>query len=399
MSNLPDEPLSSRLDALQTRALVAGLAATALVVVAGLIWPQTAWPAYLVGFLYWVGLSVGCLSLTMLHHLTGGNWGLPIRRPMEAGARTIVLMAVLFVPLWFFRAAVYPWVNPTSEMAEIVRPKAAYLNTPFWTIRAIVYFAIWAGLAYLLTGWSRQQDHTEDTTPSWWSRNVSGPGLAVIFLTGTFAAIDWIMSLEPAWYSTIYSAMVIVGWGLATFAAMVLAAGFLSRYEPMAHLVTPGRLNDLGNLMLAFVMLWAYMSFSQYLIIWSGNLTEEIPWYLKRTHGGWGAVALSLIVLHFFVPFFILLSRDVKRRVESLRVVAAIVLVMRLVDLTWLVAPAPYDPVHPGIPWMTLLLVPIAAAGMGGLWLGGLIWNLKGAPLVPEHDPHIVEALEHAAEH
>jgi hypothetical protein len=399
MSTATDEGVGTRADGPQTRALLVGLAATAVVVVVGFIAPRTAWPAYLVGFLYWVGLSLGCLSLTMLHHLTGGNWGLPIRRPLEAGARTLVVMAALFVPLWAFRGAVYPWVHPEGAMVEIVRPKAAYLNSTTWTIRAVAYFLAWIGLAYLLTGWSRRQDRSETDRPSAWSQTISGPGLALIFFTATFAVIDWVMSLEPAWYSTIYSAMVIVGWALATFALMVLIAGALSRHEPMAGLVTPERLNDLGNLMLAFVMLWAYMSFSQYLIIWAGNLTEEIPWYIKRTHGAWGWVALSLIALHFFLPFFVLLSRDTKRKVSSLRRVAALILVMRLVDLTWLVAPAPYDPLLPGVPWGTVLLVPVAAVGLGGLWAWAFLANLKGAPLVPRRDPHVIAALEHAAEH
>lgn len=391
--------LRADLDRLQSWALILGGAATIGVLAAGLAWPRTVMLAYLVGYLFWVGIAVGCVSLIMLHHLTGGNWGLVIRRPLESGAATLPLMALLFLPLWLSRGAIYPWVHPVGEMAEIVRPKAAYLNTAFWTIRALIYFAAWIGLGMLLARLSRAQDTATNSRPSDLAESISGPGLAVIFFTGTFAAIDWIMSLEPAWYSTIYSAMVIVGWGLSTFAAMIVVARILSRRQPIDALTTAGRLNDLGNLMLAFVMLWAYLSFSQYLIIWAGNLNEEIPWYIRRVRGGWGWVAGILIALHFFLPFFVLLSRDVKRRATSLAVVAGFILVMRLADLSWMVIPAWGDLEHRGVAGLSLALVPVAAAGIGGLWLWLFLHNLKNRPLIPLRDPHILEALLHSEEH
>lgn len=397
-NTVPAGLLRADLDRLQLRSLIAGGAGTLAIVATGLLWPGQGWPAYLVGFLFWLGIALGCISLTMLHHLTGGNWGLVIRRPLEAGGATVPLMALLFLPLWIFRGSIYPWVHPEGEMVEVVHAKAAYLNSTAWTIRAIAYFTIWTLVGQIMASLSRRQDRTTSTRPSDWSETLSGPGIGIIFLTATFAALDWIMTLEPAWYSTIYGAMVIVGWGLATFALMLLITRVLSRHEPMAELATPGRLNDLGNLTLAFVMLWAYLSFSQYLIIWAGNLTEEIPWYLRRTGGGWGWVASGLVALHFFLPFFILLSREAKRQTRSLAVVASIILVMRLVDLAWLVVPARNDPGHPHFEPLTLLLVPVAAVGIGGLWLGLFLRNLKAAPLVPLHDPHIRAALEHPTE-
>jgi hypothetical protein len=398
LGDVPAGGLRAELDRIQSVALIAGLAGTAAILALGLVWPHRAGPAYLVGYLFWVGIALGCVSLTMLHHLTGGNWGLVIRRPMEAGAGTLILLAVLFLPLWFLRGWIYPWVHPEGELVHVVEAKEVYLNSTAWTIRTIVYFAIWIGMGLALAGLSRRQDRTESTQPSDWLETLSGPGMGVIFLTGTFAAIDWIMSLEPAWYSTIYGAMVIVGWGLATFATMIVVTRFLSRHEPIAALTTAGRLNDLGNLLLAFTMLWAYLSFSQYLIIWAGNLTEEIPWYLRRTRGGWGWIASALILFQFFLPFFLLLSRDLKRRVETLAVVAGVILVMRLVDLAWLVVPASNDPSHPQFAPVTLLLVPVAAVGIGGLWVWMLVGNLKARPLIPVRDPHVREALAHPPE-
>lgn len=394
----PAGALRADLDRIQAIALIAGVVGTAAGIGAAVLWPGSGWPAYLVGYLFWLGIALGCLSLTMLHHLTGGNWGLVIRRPLEAGATTLPLLAALFLPIWFSRGAIYPWVHPEGELVEVVRAKAAYLNSSAWTVRAIAYFAVWIVLGWLMAGLSRRQDRTESTRPSDWCETLSGPGIVVVFLTGTFAALDWMMTLEPAWYSTIYGAMVIVGWGLATFAVMLLVTRVLSRHEPVASLATPGRLNDVGNLTLAFVMLWAYLSFSQYLIIWAGNLTEEIPWYLRRTGGGWGWVAAGLIGLHFFLPFFILLSRDVKRQVEALALLAAGILVMRLVDLTWLVVPATNDPSHPSFHGTAVLLVPVSAVGVGGLWVWLFLHNLKAAPLIPLRDPHVLAALEHPPE-
>ena len=200
----------------------------------------------------------------------------------------------------------------------------------------------------------------------------------------SFAAIDWVMSLEPDWYSTIYGAMLIVGQGLETFAAMIVVAVLLSNTGEMAGVATPGRMQDLGNLLLAFVMLWAYMAFSQFLIIWCGNLAEEIPWYLRRTRGGWQYAALALIVFHFFVPFGFLLFRDTKRGPRLLMGVALGIVVMHLVDLIWLVLPSKTaDMYAPRIPWDQLAIVLVATVGIGGAWVASFLRNLKTRPLAP----------------
>ena len=220
-----------------------------------------------------------------------------------------------------------------------------------------------------------------------------------MFLAATFSAIDWGMSLDPKWTSTIYGVMLIIGDALTTLAMMIVVASFLAADKPMSEIATPGRLNDLGNLMLAFVMLWAYMSFCQFLIIWSGNLTEEIPWYLRRTRGGWQWVALSLIVFNFFLPFFVLLFRSNKRETKKVSRVALWILFMHWVNLVWLVIPASSDPASPQILWVEVFLSAIVTVGIGGIWAASTIYWLKGRPLVPLHDPNLVEALEHAGGH
>jgi hypothetical protein len=378
-------------------------------------WMRAAiFPAYLVGYVFWYGIALGSVSLTMLHHLTGGTWGLLIRRPLEAASLAIIPLALLFLPLLLGLDVLYPWSRVDEALSNpFIRHKLGYFGSldgashptrliPTWfLIRTALYFAIWLALALILNNLSRRQDRTADRGPSRWLARISGPGLGVVFLTGTFAAIDWLMSLEPDWYSSIYGAMLITGWGLATFAAMVLVSGALRDVMPVARVARPGRFNDLGNLMLAFVMLWAYTSFMQYLIIWSGNLGEEIPWYLRRTRGGWEVFAVALIVLQFFAPFFFLLLRDVKRRAESLMALAAGVLVLRLIDTIWLVFPALVrDPLRErvGVPPVGLLLVLLTTAGIGGICVATALSALRTAPLVPVNDP-AVDGLIHDDEH
>jgi hypothetical protein len=391
-----DQDLRSRLDQFQNRSLVAGCAGLLLCLVAWAISPVHFFPAYLVGYLFWLGIALGCSGLTMLHHLTGGSWGLVIRRPLESGAATVLPLALLFLPLAFGVSTLYPWARAASSGHEAALESSPYLNEPFFFIRAAVYFVVWITLALLLNGWSNRQDLTSDSTPSRRLQAISGPGTVLLFLAGTFSAIDWAMSLDTRWSSTIYGPMVIVGDALATLAMMIVVALLLASARPMSEIATPGRLNDLGNLLLTFVMLWAYMSFCQFLIIWSGNLAEEIPWYLRRTRGGWQWVALALILFHFFLPFFVLLLRDTKRQSKFLLRVALLILVMHWVDLIWLVIPASTDPATPSIPWAELPLSAVAIIGIGGISTSFFISQLKRRPLVPLNDPTLVEALEHA---
>jgi hypothetical protein len=320
-----------------------------------------------------------------------------VRRPMESGGMTLLPLAILFLPLALGLSRLYPWARP-EEVAQdsVLQHKGLYLNIEFYLVRTVVYFVIWLAFAFLLNRLSAEQDRRADHGPSRWLQALSGPGLALLFLTGTFSAIDWLMSLEPHWSSTIYGALVIVGEALASLAMMIAVVVFLSADRPMAEAATPDRLHDLGNLMLAFTMLWAYMSFAQYLIIWSGNLPEEIPWYLRRTRGGWQWVALGLSLFHFFLPFFVLLFRENKRQSRLILRVAFLVLGMHWLDLVWLIVPASSDPASPRFPWVELPMSLVAMLGVGGVCAAVFIGQLKDKPLIPLNDPSLNAAIEHA---
>jgi hypothetical protein len=355
-------------------------------------------PAYLVGFVFWFGIALGGVALAMLHHLTGGSWGLLIRRPLEAAALVISPLALLFAPILFGLDVLYPWARPEAAHEHLIAIKASWLNPWAFFGRTFFYFAVWIVLAWLLAAWSAQQDATTDRAPTRRLQRLSGPGLGLVFLTASFAAIDWMMSLEPDWYSSIYAAMLITGWGLATFAAMVIVVSSLRHREPLAEVARPGRFQDLGNLMLAFTMLWAYTSFMQYLIIWSGNLLEEIPWYMRRSRGGWQVFVTVLVVFHFFAPFLLLLIRDLKRNAEALRLLALGILFVHLIDTIWLVVPAQVrNPLSPeiGVPIGTLLLALLAVVAIGGVCVASFLGNLRRRSLVPINDPAMDE-LEHA---
>jgi hypothetical protein len=394
MSSSPE--LRRRLDLLQTRALVVGVAGLALAAGSWVLWPRQFLAAYLVGYVFWLGIVLGSLGLTMLHHLVGGSWGLVVRRPLEAGAATAPLMALLFVPIALGMPALYPWASAGAAEHISAHLRVAYLNEPLFLARAAGYFGVWTALGLMLAGWSSWQDRTSDHRPSARLQRMSGPGTVILFAASTFSAVDWIMSLEAPWTSTIFGAMVITGEAMATFAAMIVVTAFLSTEKPMSEIATGERLNDLGNLQLAFVMLWAYMSFCQFLIVWSGNLTEEIPWYLKRVRGGWEWVALALVVCQFFLPFFLLLVRENKRHSRSLLGVSLLILLLHWVDLVWLVIPASADVASPRIPWTEIGLSAVTLLGVGGIWVAAFLARLKRLPLVPLNDPSLLRALEHA---
>jgi hypothetical protein len=396
MKMMADPEFSHRLDQFQRGALFVGCTGLVLSLAAWALWPAHFFAAYLLGYLYWIGLALGCIGLTMLHHLTGGAWGLPIRRPLEAGAATVIPLALLFLPIAFGMRSLYPWARPGAPGYEPALATGEYLSGAFFLARAACYFAVWIAMALVLSESSLRQDSTTEPAPSRRLQRLSGPGTVILFLTGTFSAIDWAMSLEPRWTSTVYGPMLITGDAMATLALMIVVSSRLASGRPMSEIATPERLHDLGNLLLAFVMLWAYMYFCQYLIVWSGNLTEEIPWYLRRTRGGWEWFGLALIICQFFLPFFVLLFRESKRNVRYLLAVAVWVLAIRWIDLTWVVIPAFSDPSSPRIPWGELALSAATTAGVGGIVAAFFIGRLKRGPLVPLGDPNLIEALEHS---
>ena len=386
----------AELNRVRTVALVAGVVLSALLVLGALIDRAQFFHAYLVGFIFWTGITIGSLALLMLQHLTGGAWGLIIRRVLEASTRTLPLILLLFVPVVVGLNQIYPWTN-RAEMNQVpaLREKAAhYLNPPFFIGRALIYFAIWSLLAVLLNWLSLQQDRANDAKVKKRLQIVSGPGLGLLILTITFAAIDWVMSLDPAWSSTIFGLIFVASWSLSALAFGILSMSWLSKREPMNAVVRTSHFHDWGNLLLALVMLWTYFAFSQYLIIWSANLPEETVWYVARRHGGWGVIALGIVILQFVFPFMTLLSRAAKESAQKLAMLAVLIMAMRVVDVIWLIEPS-YNREHFHLSWMDI----VAPLGMGGLWLATFAWQLQKRSLVPINDPQLEQALEAHAGH
>jgi len=382
---------------IQRRSLIIGGVAAAACVVGALLNPAQFFRSYLAGYMLWLGISLGCLAILMLQHLSGGIWGFVIRRLLEAATRVFPLLAVLFVPVvisLFVDTPMYSWADPATVAHDsLLQHKAAYLNVPGFLARAVFYFALWCGAAHLLSRWSLQHDQAPSASLRDRMQGFSAIGLLFYGLTATFSAIDWVMSLDPHWYSTIYGMLFMAGGAVAGMSLVIAMASLLAKYRPMSDVLAPGHFHDLGKLLLAFVMIWAYFSFSQFLIIWSGNLPEEITWYHVRLAGGWRVVGLALLLFHFVLPFLLLLSRDLKRQGRTLALVATAVLAMRFVDLYWLIAPS-FPEAATGLHFHWLdLAVPVA---VGGLWLAEFLRQLKSRPLLPLNDPLLPQVLEHA---
>src|SRR5713101_7444662 len=377
---------------LQQRALTVGILGLALMMFGASASPAQFFRSYLVGYLFALGVTLGCLGLLMLQHLTGGHWGVVIRRPLESATRTLPVLVVLFVPLGFGLRQLYAWTGPMEK--PLSRFQMSYLTIPGFLTRAAIYFAIWILLTLLLNSWSLQQDASPERALRRKLQMLSGPGIVLYVFTMTFAAVDWVMSLSPHWSSTIYGFLFVGGQAVSAMALMIAVAVLLVQSEPMSGILQPRHLHDLGKLLLAFVMLWAYFAFSQLLIVWSGNLPEEIPWYLHRLHGGWGWVGVLLILFHFALPFVLLLSRDLKRNARALALLAVAVIFMRLVDLFWLTAPE-FWPGRFHLHWMDIA----APVGIGGVWLAVFAWQLRGWPLLPIGDRYLEKALEHGQGH
>jgi hypothetical protein len=381
-----DSPLSRW----QRGALIAGAVGLTACLVAGLI-PDTRvamFRAWLVAFNFCLGLALGSLVVLMLQYLTGGVWGYIIRRPLEAATRTLPLLTVLFLPLLLGLGTLYVWADPEKVAAdEDLQHKMPYLNVPWFIVRAACCFAIWNGLQVLLNRWSKQYDETRDPRLNELRQGVSAAGMLLYVITITVASIDWVMSLEPHWYSTIYGAMFGMGQVLSGFAFSIVVFLLLADRPPLDAVAAPANLRDLGSLLLAFVMVWAYLSFDQFLLIWSGNLPEEVPWYIARLEHGWVYVALALVLFHFALPFVLLLSTNVKRHRRRLATVALLVVVMHVVDLSWLIVPA-FSHGHGqgseehGSLVIAVLLYTAALAGIGGVWLGEYLRQIQRLPLL-----------------
>jgi hypothetical protein len=384
------------LGALQRRGLIVGAIGLVLGAVGVVLHPGDFLPSWLIGFLFFSGLSLGCLGLLMLQHMTGGQWGLVGRRVFEAGSRMLPLAALFFIPIVLFAPKLFLWARPEAVQTDaILQAKSGYLNVPFFAARGAIYFVVFLGLAYFLNKWSTEQDRgavaqTEADTRRF--RVISAPGLLIYVILMSLAAVDWIMSLDPHWYSTIFGLIIVVGQGLGALAFTVAVLAVVVTREPMNTVLKARHFHDFGKLMLAFVMLWAYFSFSQFLIIWAGNLPEEIPYYLERMRHGWQYLSLILVFGHFILPFCLLLSQDLKKRPKLLARIAWFIVAIRLYDLIWLVAPTfahgegrlPISLANIGIP-----------LALGGLWVYLVAGQLQKRPMLPVNDPYFKDMLLH----
>lgn len=386
-------PAPESVGRLQQRALLVGGIALLVSISGALRAPGPFYQSYLMSFMLILGLTLGSLGLLMLQHLTGGHWGIVIRRSLESAVRTLPLIVVFFLPIVFFgmKYLYGAWLDPQELQKEpLSKFQQAYLTAGWFQVRAVIYFAIWLLLMFLFLRWSKEQDvNREDRALRLRFKMFAGPGIILYVFAMTFAAIDWVMSLSPHWASTIYGFLYVAGQLISSMSFMIAIVVLLSRTEPFSGVLQKRHLHDLGKLLLAFVMLWAYFDFSQLLIIWSGNQPEEISFYRTRLYGGWGVVAVLVLIFHFFVPFFLLLSQEVKRNARVLPKIALWLIFMRLVDLFWMTRPEFTSRAVPS--WLDLVL-PIA---LGGLWLGFFAFNLKQLPLLPIGDPKLAEAIEH----
>ncbi len=376
---------------LQQRALIAGVIGVVLCVIGLVKSPESLLHSYLLAFIFVLGLSLGSLGLLMLQHLTGGMWGIVIRRPLESATRALPLVFVLFAPIFFgFRYLYGAWLNaPTTGEGRLSDFQQHYLTASWFHIRALVYFAVWLLLMWIFNSWSRKQDvDREDRALRRRLKMLAGPGIILYVFAMSFAAIDWVMSLSPHWASTIYGFLYVAGQLISSMSLMICVVVLLSRAPVFQGVLKPRYLHDLGKLLLAFVMLWAYFSFSQLLIIWSGNSPEEISFYRSRLYGEWGYVSVIILIFHFFVPFFLLLSRDLKRNPSLLPKVALWLIFMRFVDIYWLTRPEFTPSAIPSL-WDVA-----AALGLVGLWFFVFAWQLQKMPLLPLGDPKLEEVLE-----
>src|SRR5438445_7958817 len=381
------------------RSLIVGIVFAIISIILAIKNPDEFYRAYLLGFMCWLGVALGSMAILMIRHLTGGGWGLVIRRTLGAAMRTLPLLALLFIPILLGMHRLYIWAQPLDHIADkhlrehLQDITKTYLTPNGFIFRAVFYFAIWNLLSFLLSKWSKQTDRPGAPDNTQRFKAVSGPGLILYGFTISFAAIDWVMSLDPSWVSTIFGLIILIGEVLSAMCFAVVVERILFNYRPMSEMLKPDFVHDHGKWMLTFIMVWAYFSFSQWLIIWAGNLPAEITFYPKRLRGGWGTIGLILAVFHFAVPFAILLSRPFKRDIRKLVWLAVWLLLMRYVDLFWIIEPNFSKTLS--LTWADVV-VPIA---IGGLWLSYFFRNLAALPLLPVYDPSAVEVLEPAHEH
>lgn len=400
----------AQIGSLRNISLGVGGIATLVILVGALIspeWREQALRSWLLGFVLWAGIGIGSIGVLLLQYLTGGAWGVVIRRVVEAGMRTLPILIVLFLPIAIGLTSLYEWTHlPATD--HVIEHRGWYMTVSGWLIRSAIYFALWGVMMYLLNKWSREQDaansYEESAAILGTATRFSGPTLAIFALVVSFAVVDWLMTLDPHWFSTMWGLLFVAGWALSCICFAVIILAWLSDKTPMNRVLGKRHFHDLGKLMLALVMVWAYLNFSQFLIIYSGNIPEETVWYLARTRGGWQVIGVILIIFHFAVPFLILLSREIKRQPKRLAWLAAFILFMRLVDMFYLIAPSPW--IHPpadvaghAAAFHFSILDIVATIGVGGIWLWYFFGELMKRPLVPVNDPFLDNAIKHGKGH
>lgn len=404
MLNASDYQAPAEISRWKNLALGIGGICSIIILAVGAIFPEqreTALRAWLLGFMFSCSLGIGGLGILMLQYLTGGAWGVVIRRVVEACSRTVPVLFVLFLPIGLGVNYLYEWNHLHED--PVIQHRGWYLTHVGFFARGIIYFVLWFVMQHLLNGWSAKQDQAEtyEESAKWLGTPTafSGPTLAIFVLVVSFATIDWTMTLDPHWFSTIWGFLYVAGWALSCFSFAVVILAYLSDKAPMNRILGKRHFHDIGKLMLALVMVWAYFNFSQFLIIWSGNLPEETVWFLNRMKDGWGWIGLILILFHFAFPYLVLLSRDVKRNAKYLAIMAGFILVLRVVDVFYHIAPSPsttgVEP-HFNAFWFLYLLGPLAA---GGLWMAYFFYQLAQRPLVPVKDPFLENAIEHGKGH
>ncbi len=393
--------MNETIQKIRSKALAVGVLGTGATVAGYFIaGPEQFFQSWLIAFLYVLAFAVGGLGFLMIHHLVAGRWSFVLQRPYEAAARTFPLILILFIPLLFGMEYLYSWVNPEAHhnhlLVELVHAKSMYLNVPDFQLRAVIYFAVWIGLTLLLTRWSRKQDAShglvEAEAYGRKMRMLSGIGLVIFGLASTFAAFDWVMSVEPMWYSAIYGALIMMGQGLSLLCLLAIVAYKLSADKEYGAAIGSQQYHDIGNMMFAFLILLTYMAVGEYIILWSGNLPEEVEHYILRDHAPWTQLALAMAVLHFAIPFALMLLKENKRNPKRLVKIAFFLLLMRGADYFWLVMPVLRQQ-NPHLHWMDV----VAPIGLFGIWFYVFLGSLKSRPLLPQHEPRFSHALEHPA--
>lgn len=381
----------------QRRALIVGVVFGIASVLGWIFDYDQFYRSYLLGYMWCFELTIGSLALLMLYHLTGGAWGTVIRRILEAAMQNIWLMLPLFAPIIIGAHHLYPWTRPeevasSAHMREVAHN---YLNMGWWLVRAAVYFGIWIYLILMLMRISKRQDREPEVPMDTVLRTISGPGEVLYIFATLFLYTDWLMSLTPDWYSMIYGLIFNAGQGLAAISFAVIIAVLLIRHEPMRGVIEPEQFGDHGKIMLTFVMVWGWWTYAQWIIYWSGNKPDEITWYVSRTRGGWEHFWFAIIMVHFCVPFALLLSYSFKRNARKLAALAVWALAARYMDDFFYIAPSfPENAGHFHYSWLDAV-VPIALAGF---WLALFFQHLKARPLLALHDPHVTVILEHVYE-